>query len=65
MNSALIAVQVQALGNLRSIEAKNAPSPRTVEEIQAAYKLVDEVAQGGMRFWVIDNVIAFILSKFI
>ena len=50
MNSALIAVQVQALGNHRSIEAKNAPSPRTVEEIQAAYKLVDEVAQGGMRF---------------
>jgi RNA-splicing ligase RtcB len=50
MNSALIAVQVQALGNLHSIEAKNAASPRTVEEIQAAYKLVDEVTQGGMRF---------------
>jgi len=41
MFSALVAVQVQALGNLRSIEAKNASAPRTVEEIQAAYDLVE------------------------
>jgi hypothetical protein len=50
MFSALVSVQQQALGNLRSIEAKDTPAPRTVEEIQAAYKLVEEVSQGGMRF---------------
>ena len=33
MFSALMAVQVQALGNIRSIEARDVPAPRSVEDI--------------------------------
>jgi len=33
MVSALMAVQVQALGNIRNIEARDVPAPRSVEDI--------------------------------
>lgn len=40
LNSALMAVQEHALGNLRDIEVRDFEVPKTVAEIEGAYKLV-------------------------